>query len=161
MNIGERIKNRRLELGLSVDEVAEKIGKNRATVYRYESREIENLPTSVLEPLAKALQTTPAFLIGWDREPDEIDKKVLELYPDFVPGKVFISDIVDARQKEEQLKNYLSSIYSDKEMIEDAYEINMNMQLYNKDGLKKLRERAEEISELSKYTDKDDETPPT
>jgi len=75
--------------------------------------------------------------------------------------KVFISDIVAARQKEEQLKNYLSSIYSDKEMIEDAYEINMNMQLYNKDGMKKLRERAEEISELSKYTDKDDETPPT
>lgn len=64
MNIGERIKNRRLELGLSVDEVAEKIGKNRATVYRYESREIEDLPTSVLEPLAKALRTTPAFFNG-------------------------------------------------------------------------------------------------
>lgn len=93
MNIGERIKNRRLELGLSVDEVAEKIGKNRATVYRYESREIEDLPTSVLEPLAKALRTTPAFLMGWDREPDEIDKKVLEIYPDFVPGKNYISDL--------------------------------------------------------------------
>ena len=68
MNIGERIKNRRLELGLSVDELAKRIGKNRATVYRYESSDIENLPTGVLEPLAKALSTTPAYLIGWDKE---------------------------------------------------------------------------------------------
>ena len=55
MNIGERIKQRRIALGLSVDEIAKQIGKNRATIYRYESSEIENLPTSVLEPLAKAL----------------------------------------------------------------------------------------------------------
>ena len=48
MNIGQRIKSRRLKLNMTVDEVAEKIGKNRATVYRYESSEIEDLPTSVL-----------------------------------------------------------------------------------------------------------------
>lgn len=68
MDIGRRIKNRRLELGLSVDEVAARIGKNRATVYRYESSDIENLPTSILEPLAKALQTTPGYLMGWEDE---------------------------------------------------------------------------------------------
>ena len=66
MNIGQRIKERRLELGLSVDDIAAKIGKNRATVYRYESNEIEDLPTSVLEPLAKALSTTPSYLMGWN-----------------------------------------------------------------------------------------------
>ena len=65
MNIGENIKRRRLELGISVDELAEKIGKNRATIYRYENSSIENLPTTILEPLAKALYTTPAKLMGW------------------------------------------------------------------------------------------------
>lgn len=44
MTVGERIKQRRLELHMSVDEVAAKLGKNRATVYRYESNDIENLP---------------------------------------------------------------------------------------------------------------------
>lgn len=68
MTIGERIKQRRMELGLSVDEVAEKLGKNRATVYRYESNEIENLPVGTLEPLAKILETTPAQLMGWEDE---------------------------------------------------------------------------------------------
>lgn len=66
MSIGERIKQRRLELGLTVDQVAERLGKNRATVYRYESNEIENFPTSIIEPLSKVLLTTPASLMGWD-----------------------------------------------------------------------------------------------
>lgn len=66
MKIGERIRQRRKFLGLSVDELAEKLGKNRATVYRYESSDIEKLPTTVLKPLADALKTTPAYLMGWE-----------------------------------------------------------------------------------------------
>ena len=66
MSIGDRIKQRRQEIGLTVDQVAEKIGKNRATVYRYESSEIEKFPIDVLSPLADALRTTPAYLMGWE-----------------------------------------------------------------------------------------------
>lgn len=68
MTIGERIKERRKQLGLTVDELSERLGKNRATIYRYESNEIEKLPTTVLEPLAKVLETTPAYLMGWEEE---------------------------------------------------------------------------------------------
>ena len=71
MTVGQRIKNRRKELGLSVDEVAEKLGKNRATIYRYESNEIEKLPTTVLEPLSRVLKTTPSALMGWEEAPIE------------------------------------------------------------------------------------------
>lgn len=66
MTVGERIKRRREELGISVDEIAKKLGKHRATVYRYESNEIGTLPTDVLEPLSIVLQTTPAYLMGWE-----------------------------------------------------------------------------------------------
>lgn len=65
MTIGERIKARRKELGMSVDELAEKLGKNRATVYRYERNDIEGLPANILENLANALETTPEDLMGW------------------------------------------------------------------------------------------------
>lgn len=70
MTIGERVKARRLELGLSVDEVAEALGKNRATIYRYESNEIEKLPTTVLEPLANVLGVSPGYLMGWENNGD-------------------------------------------------------------------------------------------
>lgn len=63
IKIGEIIKHRRKELGVSVDELAAKLGKNRATVYRYENGDIESLPLTVLEPLAKALHTSPGELI--------------------------------------------------------------------------------------------------
>ena len=68
MHIGQRIKTRRIQLGLSVDDVSKIIGKNRATVYRYESHEIEKFDIAVLEPLAIALKTTPAYLMGWTEE---------------------------------------------------------------------------------------------
>lgn len=66
MNIGQRIKQRRKELGLSADKLAEMLGKNRATVYRYENGEIENLPLDILKPIADALSTTPQHLMGWE-----------------------------------------------------------------------------------------------
>lgn len=79
MTIGQRIKNRRLQLNLSVDELAAKLGKNRATVYRYEKDDIKELPITVLEPLARVLETTPADLMGWGDEETTADK-LLETY---------------------------------------------------------------------------------
>lgn len=66
MSVGDRVKTRRKELGMSVDELAKKINKDRSTVYRYESHEIEDLPLSIVEPLAKALRTTPSYIMGWE-----------------------------------------------------------------------------------------------
>lgn len=78
MTIGERIKKLREEKNMSVDKLAELIGKNRATIYRYESNDIEKLPTSVLEPLCKALGTTPAYLMGWKETDDTTDDTTLQ-----------------------------------------------------------------------------------
>lgn len=64
MKINEIIKERRKELGLSVDYVAKALNVNRATVYRYESSDIEKLPTSILLSLSKVLKTTPIYLMG-------------------------------------------------------------------------------------------------
>lgn len=85
MNVGQRIKERRKELNLSVEDVAKKLKKNKATVYRYESNEIENPPISILEPLADILETTPAFLMGWSTNEIEAskEKKII-----FVEGSI-------------------------------------------------------------------------
>lgn len=66
MNVNERIKQRRQQLGLNVNDIAEALGISRATLYRYESHEIEKLPISIIEPLAVILGTTPTELMGWE-----------------------------------------------------------------------------------------------
>ena len=79
MNVGNRIRKRRKELNMSVDELAKRLNKNRTTVYRYEKGDIENLPIDILDPLAKALETTPAYLMGWDTKPNKNTIAVGEL----------------------------------------------------------------------------------
>lgn len=85
MNIGQKIKQIRKEKGISVDYIAEKLGKNRATIYRYESNEIENLPYPILVPLAEILGTTPMYLMGIDENGEKItvtkeEKKLFDNY---------------------------------------------------------------------------------
>lgn len=66
MNVGKRIKRRREELKMSADDLGKMVGKNRATIYRYEKNEIENMPYNIIEKLAKILKVSPAYLMGWD-----------------------------------------------------------------------------------------------
>lgn len=73
MTVGERVKQARLKAGLNADELAAKIGKDRSTIYRYESNEIEKLPTSIIEPLSRALGVHPSYLMGWEANEDLVD----------------------------------------------------------------------------------------
>lgn len=70
MTTAERIRARRKEIGMSADTLAEKIGVSRSTVFRYENGFIEKLPMNNLIPIAKALNTTLGYLMGWDDSPE-------------------------------------------------------------------------------------------
>ncbi|MHB9781144.1 helix-turn-helix domain-containing protein [Streptococcus sp. 10F2] len=72
MNVGERIKKRRTELGLNADWLAEKIGVSRSTIFRYEKGDIEKMPTETLARIAAALNTSPAYFMGWTDESTSI-----------------------------------------------------------------------------------------
>lgn len=72
MDIGSRIHQRRKELKMNADYIAERIGVSRSTVFRYENGDIEKVPTQVLEKLADILNTTPEFLMGWDDDVENI-----------------------------------------------------------------------------------------
>ena len=61
MTIGERIKEKRLEAGLTADDVAEKLNKNRATIFRYENNKIKDVPVSIIQELADILHTRPVI----------------------------------------------------------------------------------------------------
>lgn len=64
MSISKRIKNRRQELGMSVEELADILNKNKATIYRYENGDIGKVPYDILEPLSEALDVSIGYLLG-------------------------------------------------------------------------------------------------
>ena len=70
MTVGERIKARRKELGVSADKLAEAVGVCRSTIFRYENNFIAKNPIQVLVPIARALNTTVGYLMGWDDDKD-------------------------------------------------------------------------------------------
>lgn len=63
---GERMKKRRKQLGMSADELAEKLGVSRSTIFRYEKGDIDKVPAEYAKTLADALCTSPAYLLGWE-----------------------------------------------------------------------------------------------
>lgn len=71
MTTGQRIKQRRKQLGISADILAEKLGVSRSTVFRYESGEIEKMPIDIIKPIAEVLQTSTGYLLGWDAPPED------------------------------------------------------------------------------------------
>ena len=66
MTIGERIRKKRLELDMTLEDVARLIGVTRQTVQKYETGIVSNIPSDKVEALAKALKTSPSDLMGWN-----------------------------------------------------------------------------------------------
>lgn len=66
-----RLKQRRIQLNYTLQDVAEKIGLTKATVQKYESGYIGDMVTTLLETFAKALDCTPAYLMGWTDDPHD------------------------------------------------------------------------------------------
>lgn len=63
--IGNKIKSLRKQRGMTQEELGNKIGVTKATINKYETGVVVNLRRPVIEQLARALDTTPAYLMGW------------------------------------------------------------------------------------------------
>lgn len=79
MTTGQRMKLRRKSIGLSAERVAEMLGVSPATIYRYENGDIEKVPGDRLGTIARVLQTTPAYLMGWDSTASEQPTNIIPL----------------------------------------------------------------------------------
>ena len=69
MTINERVKIRAKELGLTVEEIEKQCGLGKRTIYYWDT----NSPSiDKVKRVADLLNTTPAYIMGWD---DEISEK--------------------------------------------------------------------------------------
>lgn len=104
--IMERLKNRRVELDISYQELADKTGLSKSTLQRYETGSIKNMPLDKLEIVANALKVDPAFLMGWEEIKSQKSKgvkiPVLGKVAAGVPIEA-VEDIIDYEEITEEL----------------------------------------------------------
>lgn len=85
MTIYDRIKLLRESQGLSQQELATRLGyKSRSAINKIELG-LRDISQSKVEAFAKALNTTPAYLMGWEDQiasysDDELDRKIIEVF---------------------------------------------------------------------------------
>lgn len=83
--IGSRIRNRREELGLSQDELGKRLGyKSRSSINKIELDQ-RNLTQSKIKAIAEALETTPAYIMGWDEPDQKLNKENLKFFDNLFP----------------------------------------------------------------------------
>ena len=92
--VGERVKERRTELNLTMPELGKRVGVNKSTIQRYEADGVDPKRTMIINGLAEALLTTPEWLTGLS-EDKEYDSRTL-----------------CARDMEEHIKKYLDTVSS-------------------------------------------------
>lgn len=65
MTIGDRIREKRKIKEYTLEQLADEIGVTKSTVLKYENGSIA-IPSDKIEKLAKSLNVSPAYLMGWD-----------------------------------------------------------------------------------------------
>lgn len=70
MAVQDIIKSRRKELKLTLKEVADKLHVSEGTVSRYESGDIQNMGIDKIAALARVLECSPGYLMGWEDTPN-------------------------------------------------------------------------------------------
>ena len=84
MALSDVLKKRRSDLGLTLLEIANRMGVSEATVQRWESGNIKSLRHGRLTQLAEILQVPPAELMGWDNSNDYgFSEKTIEIAKSF------------------------------------------------------------------------------
>ncbi len=77
MTVGERIAMIRQSRGLSQEDVSKMVDISRQAIYKYEKGIITNIPLDRIEALAKALQVTPAYIMGWEGDNTGINNGII------------------------------------------------------------------------------------
>lgn len=159
MKIGDRIKQRRIELNMTQIELAEKANISKQTLYKYENNIVTNIPSRNIEILARILDTTPAYLMGWEDE-YSIEEKISKSYQklgslqrkkDDIHGKdnasetMIMREIMALQSEIKELVCSLHSISQNRETLITAFTA------LNNTGQEKLVEYAIDLTKISEY----------
>ena len=98
--MAQRIKDLRHEKGLTLEQVADVVGVGKSTVRKWETGMIANMRRDKIADLAKALGTTPAYLMGWEEK--TTDKVNSPSKPVLTEGEQLLLDLFRQIPEEQQ-----------------------------------------------------------
>lgn len=67
--MGDRIHEKRLEYGLTMEELAEKIGVNKSSISKWEANDVGNIKRSSIQKMAEIFHCRPSWLMGFEDTP--------------------------------------------------------------------------------------------
>ena len=110
MNMGEKIYYLRTKNSMTLEELGNKVGVGKSTVRKWENGMIANMKRDKILKVAEALNTTPAYLMGWDEVKEEPKKKGVKIP---VLGRVaagvpieMIEDVLDYEEITEDMARH-------------------------------------------------------
>lgn len=83
MDVKDIIKNRRIELQLTMKQVADAVGVSEGTVSRWESGEIDNMRRDKIAALSRILSLDPRIIMEWDEIP--LNRTAIPSFPNITP----------------------------------------------------------------------------
>ncbi len=103
--IGERIRNKRIELGLSQGDLAKLLGYKSASTINKIEKGVNDITQTKVIAFARALNTTVSYLMGWDDTPQLSSKKqeLLNAIDDMTEEQagnllIFVQSLLDKRE---------------------------------------------------------------
>lgn len=146
MTDGEKLKNRRLELNLTLEEVGNMVGVAKSTVRKWETGMIENMKRDKITLLAKALQVSPAFIMGIEaNESVTIETKEQQLVNTisnylYENSKVTLGEIKRGKKVDVLSSDKVVATY-DVELVLKAYEVKPNKEKFSLKDIEDLADR--------------------
>lgn len=68
MGMADRIKERRLAMNYTQEELAQKLGLQKSAIAKYEKGRVQNIKRSVIAQMANVLDCSPSYLMDWEKE---------------------------------------------------------------------------------------------
>lgn len=84
-DMAKRIKDLRTSQGMTLEQVAEKVGVGKSTVRKWETGLIANMRRDKIAALADALNTSPMYLMGWSDEINPLPKLDISKFDNIYP----------------------------------------------------------------------------
>ena len=77
MTKGDRIRDLRKAKGITQIDMAKALSTTKQTISKYEKGIVTNIPSDRIEAMARLLDTTPEYILGWEEE-EETKKPIID-----------------------------------------------------------------------------------